>query len=164
MTSTTPAVGVTTPPQRTGATYPPRPAPDPLTDFFWRGLAEGKLLILRCRHCGHYVHHPRPICDRCQETDLAPEQVSGRGSVYAVTVVHQAFHPYYSDRVPYVVAVVDLVEEPGLRMTSNIVDADPAAIKIGQPVELTIREVAPNFFLPLFRLTSNDPEARRAGP
>jgi uncharacterized OB-fold protein len=130
---------------------PPRPRPAPLTQFFWDGVNDHKLIILRCQQCRHYVHYPRPICERCGSTDLAPEQVSGQATLYSYTTVMQAFHPYYVDRLPYVLAVVELAEEPGLRMTTNIVDCGEADLKIGMAVEVAFTEVGPDLVLPLFR-------------
>ena len=32
---------------------PPMPVVTPLTEFFWEGAKQHKLLILRCQSCGH---------------------------------------------------------------------------------------------------------------
>src|SRR5206468_1895135 len=93
----------TTQPQ--AATYPPIPEPDALTQFFWDAVKQGRLEILRCNACGNYIHYPRPICNKCLSTDLAPAPVSGKGTLYSYTVTVQAFHPYWLDKVPYVLAV-----------------------------------------------------------
>jgi len=131
--------------------FPPMPMPDPLTAFFWEGVNRHRLLILRCQACGHHVHYPRPICDRCQSTDLVPEEISGRATVYSYAVVMQAFHPYFADKLPYVVAVVEADEEPGLRLTTNIIECQEADLAVGMPVRVEFREVAPSLTLPLFR-------------
>jgi uncharacterized OB-fold protein len=132
-------------------TTPPVPVPNALTSFFWDGVAAHELRILRCRSCGHHVHYPRPICDRCQSADLAPERVSGRATLYAYTWATQAFHPYFVDKVPYAIAVVELVEEPGLRLTTNIVDCPADLMRTGMDLEVVFDEVAPGLTLPLFR-------------
>ena len=106
---------------------------------------------IRCQSCGFYVHYPRPICNRCLSEELAPEEVSGRGTLYAYTVAVQPFHPYFVDKVPYVLAVVELEEQAGLRVTTDIVDCDEDRLKVGLAVEVTFREVAPGVTLPLFR-------------
>lgn len=129
---------------------PPIPLPSPLTEFFWDGVNRHRLLILRCQNCQHFVHYPRPICDRCQATDLEPEEVSGRATLYSFTVVMQAFHPYYLERIPYVLAVVELEEEPGLRLTTNIVDCEEEDLKVGLALQVVFSEVAPGLTLPLF--------------
>jgi hypothetical protein len=132
------------------STSPPVPVPDRLTQFFWDAIAAGELRILRCQNCGHYVHYPRPICNRCQSTDLAPEVVSGHATLYSYTWATQAFHPYYADKLPYCIAVVELVEEPGLRLTTNIVDIPREDLVIGMALRVEFREVAPELILPIF--------------
>jgi uncharacterized OB-fold protein len=133
------------------ASSPPQARPSPLTEFFWAGIRDRRLLILRCQACGHYVHYPRPICERCLSTDLSPEQVSGLATLYSYTVVMQAFHPYYLDKLPYVLAVVELAEEPGLRFTTNIVNCAEEDLAIGMAVEVVFTEVVSEVVLPLFR-------------
>jgi uncharacterized protein len=136
----------------TAASVPPQPVPDALTAFFWEGVANEQLLISRCEQCRYYVHYPRPMCPRCQGTTFSPEQVSGRATLYAYTTVMQAFHPYYVGRLPYVLAVVELEEQPGLRLTTNLVDCDDAELKVGMAVEVLFREVGEGgAVLPLFR-------------
>jgi uncharacterized OB-fold protein len=130
--------------------YPPRPEPGPLTQFFWDAVDAHHLLILRCQGCGHYVHYPRPICNRCRSMDLVPAPVSGAAILYSYTLVIQAFHPYFVDKLPYVYAVVELPEEPGLRLTTNIIECDEPDLRIGMPLQVAFREVAPGLTLPMF--------------
>ena len=139
------------PSDATPAVLPPLPQPDALTTFFWDGVAQHKLLILCCQTCGHLVHYPRPLCDRCQGRDLTPTEVSGRATISSYTVVEQAFHPYFVDKLPYVLAVVELEEEAGVRLTTNIVDCTEDRLHIDLPVVVDFREVAPGFTLPMFR-------------
>lgn len=135
------------------ADYPPLPEPDKLTEFFWEGVANNKLLILRCGACGTYVHYPRPICPKCLSMDhLAPEQVSGRGTIYSHTTTVQPFHPYYVDKVPYNLIIVALEEDQDVRITSSLIDFPSDDIRIGMAVEVTFQEVAPGLTLPLFKL------------
>lgn len=137
--------------ERTAASEPPVPAPGSLAQFFWDAVAEGRMDILRCDGCGQYVHYPRPICDRCLGEELSPSTVSGRGTLYAWTSVRQAFHPYYVDKIPYVLAVVELAEQEGLRVTTTLIDVDEKDVRCGMPVEVTFTEVVPGRVLPLFR-------------
>ncbi|HSS10364.1 MAG TPA: OB-fold domain-containing protein [Acidimicrobiales bacterium] len=115
------------------------------------------------KQCGHYVHYPRPICEECLSTDLAPEQVSGKGSLYSYTVVVQPFHPYFVDKVPYVLAVVELVEQAKLKITTNIVECAEEELHVAMPVEAVFRTLASDLTLPLFRpserLAGSDPTA-----
>ena len=57
--------------------------------FFWTSGADGRLRFLRCGGCGYYLHPPSPRCPRCGGAELAPDPVSGRGTVHSFTVNHQ---------------------------------------------------------------------------
>jgi uncharacterized OB-fold protein len=133
------------------ALRPPLPVVNPLTKFFWDGIERRQLLILRCTDCGHFVHLPRPVCNVCLSERLVPSEVSGRGVLYTYTVTVQAFHPYYVDKVPYTLAIVELEEQVGLRFTTQIIDCPEAELRVGLPVELAWTEVAPAMVLPYVR-------------
>jgi uncharacterized OB-fold protein len=130
---------------------PPLPKPDPLTQFFWDGVQAHKLMILRCDSCGTYIHLPRVICRVCLSRSLTPTEVSGRATLATWTSPAQPFDPYYATHLPYVLAVVELVEQKNLKMVSNIVDAAEEDLRIDMPLQVTFVEVAPGSTLPLFR-------------
>jgi uncharacterized OB-fold protein len=130
---------------------PPMPVVTPLTEFFWEGANQHRLMILRCQSCGHFVHYPRPMCERCLSETLAPEQVSGRGTLYSYTITNKAFHPYWVDRLPYVLASVELEEQVGLKMPSNVINCEHDRLAVGMPLEVAFHEVAPGLTLPFFR-------------
>jgi uncharacterized protein len=129
---------------------PPKPPPNPLTDFFWQGALEGVLRIQRCQQCHTYIHHPRPVCRSCQSFDLAPEAVSGHGSLYSFTVTYKAFHPFFVSRLPFVVASVELDEQPGLRLVSNVVGVPHEEVRIGMALQVQFEQLAPDFAIPVF--------------
>lgn len=139
---------------------PPIPPADPLTQFFWDGAKEGKLLIQRCQGCGTYIHLPRPVCRNCHSFDLRPEQVSGRGTVYSFTQTFKAFHPFFVDRVPYVIATVALEEQADLRVLSNIVGIDEADIAFDMPVVVDFEVLSPELTVPVFRPASSNTGVR----
>ena len=116
------------------------------TDFFWTSGRDGRLRFLRCRGCAYYLHPPAPRCPRCQGSDLAPEQVSGRASVFSFTVNHQ---PWDGDPEPYVIALVAFPEQDGLRLTTNIVGCRPDEVSIGMDVQVVFEDRDPVWF-PLF--------------
>ena len=124
--------------------------PTALTQFYWDAAKEHRLVILRCDGCGYYVHWPSVLCPRCASDRLTPAEVSGRGKVFTYTVVHHVFSPAYADDVPYSIAIVELDEQPGLRMLTNIVDCPNEALYIGMPVEVTFEDYE-NVTLPQFR-------------
>jgi len=126
----------------------PLPLPDPETAFFWEATARRQLEILRCQTCRTWIHYPKPSCWNCGSGDLKPEPVSGRGTVYSYTVTHQDVPGYTA---PFAVVIVELEEQAGLRMVSNVVDVPPEDVRIGMPVEVTFQPVAEDVWLPLFK-------------
>jgi uncharacterized OB-fold protein len=126
----------------------PLPEPDAETAFFWEAARNGELRILRCQDCGTYIHLPRPGCRSCGGTNLSPERVSGRGVVHSFTVTHFPLPGY---EPPFAVVLVELEEQEGLRLVSNLVDVPPDDVEIGMEVEVTFEPVADDVTLPLFR-------------
>jgi uncharacterized protein len=114
---------------------------------FWTGGRDGELLIARCTACGHYVHPPSPRCPVCLGDRIEPSAVSGRGHVYTYTINRRAWVPGLE--VPFVLAVVQLEEQPGLRLMTNIVDCPPEEVDIGMPVEVAFVERG-EAFIPVF--------------
>lgn len=127
----------------------PRPLPELTPDvaFFWTSGVDGTLRMLRCADCGYWLHPPGPVCPVCLGDDVAPTALSGRATVTTYTVNRQRWRADLE--VPYVVAIVDLAEQPGLRLTTNIVDCPTEAVYIGMPVTVTFEHVD-DVWLPLF--------------
>lgn len=124
------------------------PALDDATRGFWTSGADGRLRIRRCSACGFWVHPPAPRCPACLSKEVAYQPVSGRGVVHTFTVNHHRWNPLVE--TPYVVAIVELVEQEGLRLMTNLVDVDPDDVVIGEPVGVTF-EAHGEVFVPLFR-------------
>ena len=128
----------------------PPPAPDDLTRFFWDGAAKGRLVLQRCSGCTRLQYPPDVVCNFCQSEALEHSDVSGNGTLYSFAVVDRPFHPGFVSHVPYVVALVDLAEQPDLRMFTNIVDADPQDLTVGMAVEVVFERRGEST-LPQFR-------------
>jgi hypothetical protein len=118
----------------------PVPVPDETTAFYWQAAREGRLEVQQCRRCGSRWFPPVIGCPECQSDELVPTTVSGRGRVYTFTVVRQAFDAAFADDLPYVVALVELEEDPSVRILTNIVNTDPEAIRVGLPVAVAFEE------------------------
>jgi uncharacterized OB-fold protein len=138
----------------TAAYRKPLPAPDAFTKPFWDGCKAGELRMLRCARCGTYVFFPAPACHACGSMEVAWVPVSGKGSVYSFIVVRQANLPAFAAELPYVVAWVELAEQPGLKMVSNIVGCDPKDVRVGMPVQVTFEQATDEVTLPKFRPTA----------
>jgi uncharacterized OB-fold protein len=130
---------------------PPVPIPQPETDFYWEKANAHELWLMRCNACGATYFYPRPICPHCFSRDTSWIRSSGRGTLYAFSIVHRPPTPAFQDRVPYVAALVEL--EGGARLPTNLVDVepDPAAIRIGMGVEVVFDDVSADIALPKFR-------------
>jgi uncharacterized OB-fold protein len=96
---------------------------------FYAGLAEGRLLVDRCRACGRWQHPPRPICPACWSTDIEPEVVQGTGTVHLWTV-YRALDPVFGgvDPTGARMVTVELDEQAGVRLTSRFLGADDPAV------------------------------------
>jgi len=66
--------------------------------------------------------------------------------VWSYTVNH---HSWDGGTEPYVIVLVELDEQPGLRLTSNLVGCDPDQVTIGMPVRVTFEE-RDDIWYPLF--------------
>ncbi|AWN48585.1 DNA-binding protein [Methylobacterium terrae] len=99
----------------------------------WTTGGEG-LALARCRACGHVQYARRPFCPACGGEDLGTEAASGRGTVYAVTLVARAPSPDLQAHAPYGIALVDA--EEGFRFMAH---CPPDGVAIGEPVRTTFR-------------------------
>jgi uncharacterized OB-fold protein len=115
---------------------------------YWTWGGEGRLAIHRCAACEYYVHPPVPFCPRCESRDVAPQAVSGRGRVVTFTINHKAWVPGLAE--PYVLALVAIDEQDGVRLACNIVDCPPSDVAFDMPVEVVFEPVE-DLWIPLFR-------------
>lgn len=136
----------------TGATADPRPlpVPDDVSRFYWEGARDGRLLLQRCLRCSKLQYPPDVACVHCQAVELEPAEVGGRGRLWSYTTVERVFHAGFADAVPYVVALIELEEQDGLRLLTNIVDASPDDLQVGMAVEVTFEDRG-EIVLPQFR-------------
>ena len=103
---------------------------DALSHVYWAAAREGRLLVQRCRECGHHQFYPRPLCLECET--LTPEWVeaSGAGSVYSLTTVHLRVIADLDP--PYLVALVELEEGP--RLLTRLVNHDGTPLSLPVPM------------------------------
>lgn len=129
---------------------PGRPLPLITQDneFFWTSGADGTLRLQECRACASLLHPPAPVCRYCRSRDIGVRAVSGKATLAGFTVNHRFSLPGMP--APYVVAQVAIAEDPRVRLTTNIVEADPERLQLGQPVEVVF-EHADDVWLPLFK-------------
>jgi len=104
--------------------------------FFWDKLKKGNLSFQRCTVCGHAWLPARSECPQCLGTSWNWEIAKGEAKLVSWVIYHHAYHPAFAGRLPYLVAIVELAEGP--RMISNLIQANPATLRIDQALQLKI--------------------------
>lgn len=98
--------------------------------------AASGIFIEICGTCATLWALPRERCPRCGSSVVTRVQASGRGRIYAATLVHRAADEAFRPLVPYWIALVDLDEGP--RVMGHLDQEAP----IGAHVLGTMRAVA----------------------
>jgi len=129
---------------------------EPDTRPFWLATKDHELIYPVCNACGSIVFYPRAHCTKCTSRDLRYERSAGQGTVYSFTIVRANRQAPFSERIPYVVAWIDLDE--GFRMMSNVVECEPLAVSIGQRVEVDWQDFE-EMALPYFRVVGAPQDA-----
>jgi uncharacterized OB-fold protein len=122
---------------------------EPTAAEFWAGAARGELLVQACGSCGRWRHPPRPMCPHCRSTEVSWARTSGEGRVWSFVVPHPPLLPAYSALAPYNVIVVELDDDPAIRMVGNLVatqdgpinEIDPHTVEVGEPVRVVFHRV-----------------------
>ena len=116
---------------------------------YWTGGADGLLLLRRCESCRRWCEPPTPSCTACGGV-LTPEPSLGTGRVFTFTVNHHQYNPAVPP--PYVIAIVELDDQPDLRLPTNIVNCTPADMRCGMRVHVLFEQQAhlPDVFVPVF--------------
>ena len=129
---------------------PSRPAPATTLDNQWwfDGLADGRLLIQRCAACGTPRFPTAPMCFACHSLLWESFDAAGTGSIHSFAIVHQPQLPSFDYPLPIV--LVDLDE--GVRMVMNTVDTPNEALAIGARVIVEVLDAGPQMKLPFARI------------
>lgn len=130
----------------------PLPLPDEVTAPFWEGCRRGELRMQRCEECARFRFPPRPMCPRCLSFAAEWVLTSGEGTVYSFVICHPPVLPAFQAQVPFAVALVELAEDPALRLLGGVLDTPPDQLRIGQRVRVEFEEIADGVVLPQWRL------------
>lgn len=101
---------------------------------FFDNVAAGRVAFPKCTGCGKFHWYPMPRCPHCRSSAIAWAPVEGRAEIYSFTEVRHAFDKSRKGKLPYIVAIVTFADAPGVRLVTNIVGVELAAISIGQAV------------------------------
>ncbi len=114
--------------------------------WWWTMANEGKLGIQRCLGCQTLRHPPRPMCGDCHSLEWDAVEASGKGAICSFTILHHPQFPGFD--YPLIIILVDL--EEGTRVTSQLLECDPADVEFGMAVEMQMHEDPDGFKLPMF--------------
>lgn len=114
----------------------------PETESFWDAAENDNFLLKTCGDCGKAHWYPRIICPLCGSDNTSWKSASGRGTVYSYSEMQRT-------ETPYVLAYVQLEEGP--IMMTNLIDYDPATLKIGTPVQVLFQRTPDGRKMPVFK-------------
>lgn len=134
---------------------------DELNEPFWEGCRAGVLRVQRCPETGRYMFPPRPL--NSWTPGVAPiwADMSGRGRIWSVIEPHPPLMLNFTELAPYNAIVVELEEDPSIRIPGNLVAAPGAAInsvaydaiEIGTAVEVVFARMTDEISLPRWVLS-----------
>lgn len=97
-------------------------------------LAHGQLCFPYCPACARFHWYPMPLCPHCQGAGIEWRQVAPRGTLFSWTEIHHAFDARYAGPLPYIVALIDFADAPGVRLVSNIVGTAAHTLVLNMPL------------------------------
>ncbi|MAG98591.1 MAG: OB-fold domain-containing protein [Alphaproteobacteria bacterium] len=118
------------------------------TEPFWKGTERGELMLQYCPDTQQFQMFPRPVSMYSGRRELEWRKVSGRGTIYACTIVRVPAPNLDASRLPLSVVTVEL--EEGVRILGNVLDRDPESVAIGQRVELAWDPISDDVQYPAF--------------
>lgn len=110
----------------------PLPMEAPVAKPYFDAAREGRLLMQHCPRDGAFFY-PRSACPKCLGSDWEWRETSPTGSLHSFTVDRMGQDPGQKARVPFVIALVDMLAGP--RLIGNM-DVEPVQLRIGTPVRL----------------------------
>jgi uncharacterized OB-fold protein len=116
------------------------PVPDEVDRGFWEACNEERLVIQNCTACDRLQHPPQPTCAQCGSNDhLEWKPVSGRGSIYSYAVIYDTPIASLQADQPYNCAVIQLEEDPGIKMLSHLPGAPVDEVPMDAPVQVVFQ-------------------------
>ena len=123
---------------------------------FWDGCREGALRLQRCPVSNRLIFPPRPLNPWSPRDKAEWSEVSGRGTIWSVIAPHAPLMLDFTVLAPYNAIVVELEEDPTIRLIGNLVPEagapinaiDYEDIEIGTPVQVVFERVNDEISLP----------------
>jgi len=120
------------------------PVPDELSKPFWDACNERRLIVQNCTTCNRMQYPPEKTCSECgSDHNLEWREVSGRGKIHGYCVVYDSRIRLLQADQPFNLAVIELEEDPGIKMFSNLAGTPVDKVPVGASVQVDFQEVAP---------------------
>ena len=133
------------------------PVPDELSQPFWDGVQERRLLLQHCAACARLQYPPQAACQFCDSADsLTWREVAGRGRIATYIVIEDGRLNRRMPDQPYNLALITLDADPTVNFYSNLPGTPPYAAPVGAAVAVCFEEVAPGQLIHEWRVTGND--------
>lgn len=115
----------------------PVPVPNEDTQAWWDAQAAGTYSMAYCESCCAFQHPPLEACRLCA-SPLVMKPVLGTGTIYSFVVQQRAMVPGLA--VPRVIGVIELDDQPGLRVTAHL-DLEPEQAVVGMAVQARLEQI-----------------------
>lgn len=123
---------------------------DEATAEFFDGTAAGKFLLRKCEECAAVSVPQAKQCGFCSSTRLTSQPAAGGASVVSWTVTHTKPDPAGNTQTQ-VLVIAELDEGPW--WWSQVVDADPAALRTGTRLRIGFERASDQSeYVPVFQL------------
>jgi uncharacterized OB-fold protein len=130
------------------------PRPDEVSEPYWAAAKRHELHMQRCAGCQRFRFPPQPMCPECHSLESEWRPMSGRGRIFSWVECHPPVLPAFRERAPFLVVLVELDENPLLRVLGNLLDVDRERLAIGQPVQVCFEVLTDEVTLPQWRQLS----------
>lgn len=139
------------------------PPISPETEPFFAGARAGELRVQRCIDTRRWIFPPRATSPWGAHHPPEWRTVSGRGKIWSLAIPHPPLLPQFEDVAPYNVIVVELDEDPTLRLVGNLVreagapldSVEPHSVEIGARVRVVFDRINEEVTLPRWVLDAS---------
>lgn len=116
------------------------PIVNSLNQPFWRGAADGRLVLPYCTKTGRPFWPPSPVSPFATAGPVEWRETNPDGTVLAVAIYRRPFHAAFAALMPYAIGLVALNAGPRLHVHIAAPDA-PGAVRKGDPVRIRFAKI-----------------------